>query len=78
MRLSMLAIKPTNLLHDIAPSWLVSEASVFSQSEYKRRERAKTQRGSGSTQFQSSEKGKGRGKTKKKQGVSATKPATQG
>ena len=76
--ISMLAIKPTNLSHDIAPSWLVSEASVFSQSEYKRRERAKTQRGSGSTQFQSSEKGKGRGKTKKKQGVSATKPATQG
>lgn len=35
--ISMLAIKPTNLSHDIAPSWLVSEVSVFSQSEFKRR-----------------------------------------
>lgn len=74
----MLAIEPTNLSHDIALSCFVSEASVFSQSEFKRRERAKTQRGSGSTQFQSSEKGKGRGKTKKKEGGSATKPAAQG
>ena len=34
----MLAIKPTNLSHDIAPAWLVSEASLFAQSEHKRGE----------------------------------------
>ncbi|OLP95779.1 hypothetical protein AK812_SmicGene22019 [Symbiodinium microadriaticum] len=44
---SMLAIKPTNLSHDIAPAWLVSEAALFAQGEHKRRERAKAQRGDG-------------------------------
>ncbi|CAE7462480.1 unnamed protein product [Symbiodinium microadriaticum] len=43
----MLAIKPTNLSHDIAPAWLVSEAALFAQGEHKRRERAKAQRGDG-------------------------------
>ncbi|CAE7317915.1 unnamed protein product [Symbiodinium sp. CCMP2592] len=42
---SMLAIKPTNLSHDIAPAWLVSQAALFAQNEHKRRERAKAQRG---------------------------------
>ena len=45
----MLAMKPTNLSHDIAPAWLVSEASLFAQGEHKRRERAKAQRGESST-----------------------------
>ena len=34
---SMLAIKPTNLSHDIAPARLVSEAALFAQGEHRRR-----------------------------------------
>ena len=68
---SMLAIKPTNLSHDIAPAWLVSEASLFAQGEHKRRERAKAQRGESSTSKgapKGAPKGAGRGRGAKKQG----------
>ncbi|CAE7400933.1 unnamed protein product, partial [Symbiodinium sp. CCMP2456] len=34
---SMLAVKPSSFASDIAPSWLVTEASTYSQSEYKRK-----------------------------------------
>ena len=76
--ISMLAIKPTNLSHDIAPSWLVSEASVFSQSEFKRRERAKAHRGGGFDRGNPSEKGRGKGGrgNKKKPGGGGSKPPT--
>ena len=37
---SMLAIKPSSFSSDVAPSWLVTEAASYSQSEHKRRERA--------------------------------------
>ena len=40
---AMLAIKPTTGNHDVAPAWLVSEAGMYSQSEFKRRQRAKDQ-----------------------------------
>ena len=75
--ISMLAIKPTNLSHDIAPSWLVSEASVFSQSEFKRRERAKAHRGGGFDRGNRSEKGRGKGgRGNKKTGGGGSKPPT--
>ena len=74
---SMLAIKPTNLSHDIAPAWLVSEASLFAQGEHKRRERAKAQRGESSTfkgAPKGAPKGAGRGRGAKKQ-VGGGRPA---
>ncbi|OLP75930.1 hypothetical protein AK812_SmicGene44202 [Symbiodinium microadriaticum] len=40
---SMLAIKPSSFSSDVAPSWLVTEAASYSQSEHKRRERARAQ-----------------------------------
>ena len=46
--MSMLAVKPAGGATDVAPDWLVAEASIFSQSEYKRQERARaTTRGGG-------------------------------
>ncbi|CAE7880534.1 unnamed protein product [Symbiodinium sp. KB8] len=42
---SMLAIKPSSYSSDVAPSWLVTEAASYSQSEHKRRERARAQAG---------------------------------
>ncbi|CAE7878679.1 unnamed protein product, partial [Symbiodinium necroappetens] len=50
---SMLAVKPSSFASDIAPSWLVTEASTYSQSEYKRKERARAQ-------WTESTKGKGK------------------
>ncbi|CAE7583551.1 unnamed protein product [Symbiodinium sp. CCMP2456] len=41
---SMLAIKPSSFSSDVAPSWLVTEAASYSQSEHKRRERARAGR----------------------------------
>ncbi|CAE7243914.1 unnamed protein product [Symbiodinium sp. CCMP2592] len=80
---SMLAIKPTNLSHDIAPAWLVSEAALFAQSEHKRRERAKAQRGDAkgtSGQAKGSSKGDGRGRGDKRpkggEAPRVTPPAT--
>ena len=53
---SMLAVKPSSFASDIAPSWLVTETSTYSQSEYKRKERAQwTESGKG-------KKGKDKGK----------------
>ena len=40
---AMLAVKPSSGYHDVAPLWLVSEASTYSHSEFKRRQRAKDQ-----------------------------------
>ena len=42
---SMLAVKPAGSAVDIAPHWLVNEASTYSQSEFRRRERARQQAG---------------------------------
>ena len=79
---SMLAIKPTNLSHDIAPAWLVSEAALFAQSEHKRRERAKAQRGDskgsgGQAKGLSKAAGRGRG-DKRPKGGKGPSSATQG
>lgn len=59
--ISMLAIKPTNLSHNLAASWSVSKASLFSQLEFKRRERGKAHRGGGFDRGNPSEKGRGKG-----------------
>ena len=48
----MLALRPSGTRCDIAPTWLISDASNYSQQEFKRRQRASD--GSGV--------GKGRGK----------------
>ena len=47
---SMLAIKPSSFATDVAPSWLVTEATTYSQSEHKRRERARAQGNAGASQ----------------------------
>ena len=79
--LSMLAIKPAHLSHDIAPAWLVSKAASFAPSEHNRRERAKAQRGDGkgsSVQAEIFSKGDGRGRDGKRPGGKVTSSATQG
>ena len=76
---SMLAIKPSSFSSDVAPSWLVTEAASYSQSEQKRRERARAQagghHGGGNIKGGESKGGKGKGKDKKKGGGRAS---TQG
>ena len=42
---AMLAVKPSSMAVDIGIQWLVSEASTYSQSEHKRKERARAQKG---------------------------------
>ena len=65
---SMLAVKPSSFASDIAPSWLVTEASTYSQSEHKCKERARAQ-------WTESTKGKGKkGKDKGKRGTSGKGP----
>ena len=70
---SMLAIKPSSFATDVAPSWLVTEAATYSQSEHKRRERARVQGNAGASQGggaggggKAGGKGKSKGKDKKK------------
>ncbi|CAE7850704.1 unnamed protein product, partial [Symbiodinium necroappetens] len=76
---SMLAIKPSSFSSDVAPSWLVTEAASYSQSEHKRRERARAQagghHGGGNSKGGEPKGGKGKGKDKKKGGGKAS---TQG
>ncbi|CAE7231202.1 unnamed protein product [Symbiodinium necroappetens] len=43
----ILAVQPPGSGTDIAPHWLVTEASAYSQAEYKRREMARAQKGPG-------------------------------
>ena len=57
----MLAIKPSSFATDVAPTWLVSEAATYSQSEHKRRERARAQTHGGSSANASWSKGGGKG-----------------
>ncbi|CAE7522621.1 unnamed protein product, partial [Symbiodinium microadriaticum] len=72
---SMLAIKPSSFSSDVAPSWLVTEAASYSQSEHKRRERARAQagghHGGGNSKGGEPKSGKGKGKDKKKGGGKA-------
>ncbi|CAE7303490.1 unnamed protein product [Symbiodinium sp. CCMP2456] len=76
---SMLAIKPSSFSSDVAPSWLVTEAASYSQSEHKRRERARAQagghHGGGNSKGGEPKGGKGKGKDKRKGGGRAS---TQG
>ncbi len=51
----MLAIKPPGMSMDLAPEWLVDEATAFSKSEFQRSQRASRGRGRG--------RGKGQGKS---------------
>ena len=60
----MLAVKPPGANTDIAPEWLVTEASGHSHWEYKRTERVKAMSRMG--QQKGDQWGKGRGKGKKK------------
>ena len=55
----ILAVQPPGSGTDIAPHWLVTEASAYSQAEYKRRERARAQKGPGA---KGADKGAGKGK----------------
>ena len=56
----MLAVKPARGAHDVAPTWLVSESSLYSTAEWKRKERARgQQKGGGKTK---DTKGGGKGK----------------
>ena len=85
---SVLAIKPAGGNFDLAPEWLVFQSSVYSQSEFKRRERARNQTGpipkanaaSGEAKGapgrgKGKDGGKGRGKGA---GAPKGKPKTQG
>ena len=65
---SMLAIKPSSFATDVAPTWLVSEAATYSQSEHKRRERARAQTHGGSSANASWSKGGGKGGKDRKGG----------
>lgn len=80
---SMLAIKPSSFSTDVAPSWLVTEAASFSQSEHKRRERARAQGSASHGSVGGSGGGKagakgGKGKGKEKKKGPGGKAATQG
>ena len=65
---SMLAIKPSSFATDVAPTWLVSEAATYSQSEHKRRERARAQTHGGFSANASWSKGGGKGGKDRKGG----------
>ena len=61
--------KPPGASTDIAPEWLVTEASAYAQSEFKRTERVKklqwwSQGGKGGGKGKGKEKGKWKGKNK--------------
>ena len=80
---SMLAIKPSSFSTDVAPSWLVTEAASYSQSEHKRRERARAQGSASHGSVGGSGGGKagakgGKGKGKEKKKGAGGKAATQG
>ena len=75
--ISMLAIKPTNLSHDIAPSWLVSEASVFSQPEFNE-EKERRPIGAEVLIVEILLRKGGRGNKKKPGGGGSKPPTTQG
>ncbi len=51
----MLAIKPPGTAVDLAPTWLVEDATAYSKAEYQRSQRVKGGRGRGGR------KGKGKG-----------------
>ena len=77
---AMLAVKPSGGAFDVAPTWLVAEASVYSQSEHKRRQRAIDQRkvgkgGGDGGKGGKTDKGGGKGKGKKGKAGSADSPA---
>ena len=66
---AMLAVRPAGGNQDVAPSWLVSEAGIYSQSEFRRRERAKGRHREPQEKGDKGAKGaKGNGKTGKNKG----------
>ena len=79
---AMLAVKPSSGYHDVAPLWLVSEASTYSHSEFKRRQRAKDQGHTFGGANQKGAKGasgkKGKSGGKGKGGKRSAEASTQG
>ena len=71
---SMLAIKPAGGQFDLAPEWLVSQASIYAQSEYKRKERAKSFNKGASKGDGKGGEAKGGGKAPAKKGGKAQAP----
>ena len=69
----MLAVKAPGSEVDIAPSWMVSEATTYSKGEYQRSERVKSLN---KQKEKGDRKGKGDGKSKK--GGGASSATTQG
>ena len=67
---ALLAVRPPGALTDIAPAWKIADASVFSQGEHKRRERANfAKKAAGSKgDGKTASKGKGKAKDPKKDG----------
>ena len=65
---SMFPVHRSSFASNVVPSWLVTEASTYSQSEYKRKERVRAQ-------WTESTKGEGKkGKDKGKKGTSGKGP----
>ena len=73
----MLAVKAPGSEVDIAPSWMISEATNFSKSEYQRTERVKALNKQGKGDGKGRGKGDGKGKQGRGQGGGGS-PPTQG
>ena len=81
---AMLAVKPAGGSHDVAPTWLVAESSVYSTAEWRRRERARGQQKGTGKKGDANPKGSGKapspkgGKGDRKGGGKAPAAPVQG